>query len=141
MYFKIFVVFFLLSQFSDSDTVLCNSQLMYNGHCDISNRYDICYFDGFDCCLSSSGSLSSELCATLEGCHVAKLEDSQCQPDNNNVECLYDLGSCSVKQTLDKFGCMPILEADSICDLINNRAFCQFDGGDCSGDITNDTSM
>ena len=93
---------------------------MYDGHCDIANRDSSCYFDGFDCCLDSSGSLTSELCGTLQGCHLAKLEDSQCQPDNNKTECLYDLGSCSVNQTLDKFGCMPILEADSICDLINN---------------------
>ena len=105
---------------------------MFDGVCDSSNKYESCHYDGFDCCLSLTGGLTSESCGSFASCDMAKLEDNQCDQGNNKVECLYDLGSC--RNETNHFGCLPDLYSDTVCDLINRHASCDFDGGDCSNE-------
>ena len=88
----LFILFLYFDLFSDADSVVCNTAVMYDGHCDVGNKYSSCYFDGFDCCLSSTGGLTSDSCTSFQSCDVTKLEDNVCQPQNNNTECMFDLG-------------------------------------------------
>ena len=102
---------------------------MYDGKCDASNKYSQCNFDGFDCCLSPTGSLSLESCGSFQSCDLTALEDTKCDSQNNKEECNFDLGACS--SSTQKVECVPELESDGACDLLNNKAACNFDGGDC----------
>ena len=88
----LFNLFLYFDLFSDADIVVCNTAVMYDGHCDVGNKYSSCYNDGFDCCLSETGGLTSDSCTSFQSCDVTKLEDNQCQPQNNKTECMFDLG-------------------------------------------------
>lgn len=122
-----------------TSNAICSRDSMYNGVCDGVNNIHTCMYDGFDCCLTASGALSSDSCPALQTCLLDKLEDGLCQAENNRTECWHDLGVCHHQNKADEvIECSTFLYSDSICDLLNYHPSCDFDGGDCKASNNED---
>ena len=109
----------------------CETGLMFDGQCDLRNRYRECRNDGFDCCLNDLGQVDAELCPSFKICHTHLFENGRCDQANNRASCLFDLGECP-SDDQSPVDCVEILKGDGVCDLWNNQDQCDFDAQDCS---------
>ena len=110
----------------------CETNLMFDGQCDVRNQHHQCSYDGFDCCLNGLGELDAEICPSYKICQTHLFENGVCDQANNKASCLYDLGECSSSDNEAQVDCIEILKGDGVCDLWNSKDQCDFDGGDCS---------
>ena len=99
----------------------CQSSLMYDGVCDMSNKDKSCRFDGFDC----------EVHAL---CNEDLLQNHQCDEKANYTQCAWDMGECvSTNDHGNAYLCLENnnLRGDGVCDLLNDAKECNNDNGDC----------
>ena len=118
-----------------------------NGKCDDANNIPECEWDGGDCCSCFVEQGFCTECACLDPsmkdfeqsqewcCQVDKMNDGNCDNDNNNLACSYDGLDCCQEDgeftcPLQTFCDMTLLK-NGKCDLIYNTSACLYDFGSC----------
>ncbi|CAN0178900.1 unnamed protein product, partial [Ectocarpus sp. 4 AP-2014] len=96
----------------------CIIEYLGDGICDASNNFEICGYDGGDCCECTCGYDSTDV-----------LDESNC----SNFACVDPTASCFDESiTVDMFeNCDAELLGDGYCQESNNNEICDYDFGDC----------